>query len=159
LSTLLASDDQPLIPSDPSLRSSGQPLVDNSGQIVGYYYVWLRNDAAEGLASPADSNQVLTLVSFGLNCGTRKVIEVTVQKGKFPDVITDPRLTTVSGLEGLVAGVTRNATDVDTTNQIGDYGGPSTYKVVVVNGNANLGPGTGYGLLLVRGELTIAANF
>src|SRR5947207_5501008 len=38
LSTLLASDDQPLIPSDPSLRSVGQPLIDSSGQIAGYYY-------------------------------------------------------------------------------------------------------------------------
>src|SRR5215471_4170577 len=159
LPTLLATDDQPLIPSDPSLRSTGQPLVDTSGQIVGYYYVWLRNDAAEGMASPADSNQVLTLVSFGLNWGTRKAIEVTVRKGKFPDVSTDPRLKTVSGLEGLVTGITRNATDVDTTNRIGDYGGPSVYKVLVVNGNADLGPGTGYGVLLVRGELTIASNF
>src|SRR5438105_2722383 len=43
LSTLLASDDQPLIPADPGLRSTGQPMMDTSGRVLGYYYVWLRN--------------------------------------------------------------------------------------------------------------------
>src|SRR3989454_1939894 len=42
LATLLASDDQPLLPSDPSLRTAGQPLLDNSGRMIGRYYVWLR---------------------------------------------------------------------------------------------------------------------
>jgi hypothetical protein len=31
----MASDDQPLIPSDPAMRSTGQPLVDSSGEISG----------------------------------------------------------------------------------------------------------------------------
>src|SRR5438067_1302184 len=37
LATLLASDDQPLIPADPAMRSTGQPLIDSSGQTAGHY--------------------------------------------------------------------------------------------------------------------------
>src|SRR5436309_2255387 len=49
LATLLDGDDQPLIPSDPSLRQAGQPLLDNSVRMIGRYYVWLRNDNADGM--------------------------------------------------------------------------------------------------------------
>src|SRR5439155_7498293 len=103
LATLLASDDQPIIPSDPSLRLAGQPLMDNSGRISGRYHVWLRNDNADGMAAKTDTNDVLTLLSFGQIGASSKAIEVTIQKGKFPnlpdtDTQTDQRLTTVAGL-------------------------------------------------------------
>jgi Tfp pilus assembly protein PilX len=159
LATLLASDDQPLIPSDPAMRSTGQPLFDNAGDIAGYYYVWLRNDTADGTASTFDSNQTLTLVSTASNWGLHKVIETTVQKGGFPDNINDSRLQTATGLVNLAARITANATDLFSTASIGDYGSPSQYKVAAVTGNANLGPGTGYGILLCRGDLNIAGNF
>jgi hypothetical protein len=87
------------------------------------------------------------------------VIETIVQKGGFPDNINDSRLQTAAGLQSLAASITRNATDVYSTISIGDYGSLSQYKVAVVTGNANLGPGTGYGTLLCRGDLNITGNF
>jgi len=159
LATLLASDDRPLIPSDPAMRATGQPLFDSAGDIAGYYYVWLRNDNADGMASISDSNQTLTLVSTASNWGLHKVIETTVQKGGFPDNVNDSRLQTATGLQKLAASITRNATDVFSTTSIGDYGNASQYKVAVVTGNAYLGPGTGYGILLCGGDLNVTGNF
>src|SRR5437667_420337 len=111
LATLLASDDQPLIPSDPSLRTAGQPLLDNSGRLIGRYYVWLRNDNADGMATVTDTHDVLTLLGVGQIGPASKVIEVTEQKGKFPslpgtDIQTNPRFTTGTGLAKLVASIT-----------------------------------------------------
>ncbi|PYS14813.1 MAG: hypothetical protein DMG15_06695 [Acidobacteria bacterium] len=149
LATLLDGDDQPLIP--------------------GRYYVWLRNDNADGMASKTDTNDVLTLLGFGQIGTTSKVIEVTIQKGKFPslpgtDTQTDPRLTTVSGLESLVSSLTKNATDlynppVGGIQAIGNYGSATNYKVAVVNGDVVLGPGSGYGILLTRGTVQVVGNF
>jgi len=159
LATLLASDDQPLIPATPSLRSTGQPLVDSSGKIVGRYYVWLRD---------ADNNGILRLLGIGSIGSTRKVIEVTIQKGRFPDLPgtdskVDPRLTTVAGLEGLVARITRYASDVynplSQPQPIRDYGSMANYRVAVINGDVDLGPGSGYGILLVRGAVRVVGHF
>ena len=147
------------------LLASGEPLIplheliDSSGRSAGYYTVWLRNDDADGMASRTDSNEVLTLVSLGQIGSTRKTIEVTVQKGKFPDTDADPRLKTVSGLEGLVASVTKNTTGVYTASTMGDFGSPGNYKAAIVEGNVDLGPGNGYGILLVRGEVNVIGNF
>jgi hypothetical protein len=132
LATLLASDDRPLIPSDPAMRATGQPLFDSAGDIAGYYYVWLRNDNADGMASISDSNQTLTLGSTASNWGLHKVIETTVQKGGFPDNINDSRLQTATGLQKLAASITRNATDLFSTTSIGDYGSASESKVAVI---------------------------
>src|SRR5437762_12703762 len=139
--------------------------MDNSGRIVGRYYVWLRNDNADGVATKTDTNDVLTLLSFGQIGASSKAIEVTIQKGKFPnlpgtDTQTDPRLTTVAGLESLVAGITRNATDLYNppsggSQVIGDYGSAANYKVAVVNGDVVLGPGSGYGILLTPGAVKV----
>ena len=121
------------------------------------------------MAANTDTNDVLTLLSFGQIGASSKAIEVTIQKGKFPnlpdtDTQTDPRLTTVAGLESLVAGITKNATDVFNppsggSQVIGDYGSAADYKVAVVNGDVVLGPGSGYGVLLTRGTVTVAGNF
>jgi hypothetical protein len=169
LATLLASDDQPLIPADPSLRPTGQPLVDSSGRTVGHFYVWLRNDSADGVSNTSDSNGVLRLLSFGQIGSARKVIDVVVQKGRFPslpgtDIQTDPRLTTVPGLEGLVASITKNATDVSrppngTAQVVTNYGSSTNYRVAVINGDVTLGPGSGYGILLARGAVTVTGSF
>ena len=168
LATLLAGDDQPLIPANPLLRSAGEPLNDSSGNVVGHYYVWLRNDSVDGIGSTTDTNGVLTLLSFGQIGKNRKVIEVTVQKGRFPDlpgtdIFTDPRLTTVAGLESLVASITKNATDIYNPpaggQLITNYGNPGSYQVAVVNGDVALGPGSGYGILLARGAVHVTGNF
>jgi hypothetical protein len=168
LSTLLASDDQPLIPGSASLRPTGQPLIDSSGRTIGHYYVWLRNDSVDGVLNTTDSNNVLRLLSFGQIGSTRKVLDVVVQKGKFPnlpgtDIQTDPRLTTVDGLESLVASITNNATDVYSPvsgiESITNYGNGTDYRVAVINGDVNLGPGSGYGILLARGAVNVMGSF
>jgi Tfp pilus assembly protein PilX len=146
---LLTDDDQPLIP---SRRFTG------TGPGPGSYQVWLRNDVADGIASLNDTNDVVTLVSEGQIGRARKTIEVTVQKGKFPETNADPRLGTISGLEGLANSISRNATDVYKLAAMTGVGSASDYRVIVVDGNLDIGPGTGYGLLLVRGELNIVAN-
>jgi hypothetical protein len=147
---LSAGDDQPIIPL--------QQLADSSGRVTGQYRVWLRNDPADGMDKPIDQNEVLTLLSLGQVGDAFKLIEVTVRKGRFPDVDSDPRLRTVAGLEGLVTSITNNAT-VSTASAIGDIGSPTSYQVIVVDGDVDIGPGTGYGLLLVRGTANVVDDF
>jgi len=242
LRLLLASDDEPLFPSAATLRATGQPLADSSGRTIGTYHVWLRNDNADGMAAPVDHNQVLTLLSFAAMRGTRKVIEVTIKKSKFPrlpaamtfdgplggfdytnsmlakidgndagtarenenavgivdnsdinriasalmgppdrrstysgvsgispDVANsedemESRLKTVSGLEDLVSTLMANASDTyrpayGSATAIGTYGMPADYRIAVVNGDVILGPGVGYGMLLVRGDLWVMGSF
>jgi len=141
---LLTGDDGPLI--------SKRPLGSGGGS----YEVWLRNDNADGPSSLTDRNGIVTLISIGTIGSARKTMEVTIRKGGFPDTDSDPRLRTVNGLEGLAAAIVRNADDIYTGSVLMNSGSPTDYRVVVANGNLELGPGTGYGLLLVRGELTIA---
>jgi Tfp pilus assembly protein PilX len=144
------SDDLPLIPS--------RKLVDAAGTGSGIYEVWLRNDNADGMTSATDSNEVLTLVSVGQIGTTRKTMEATVQRGNFPETDSDIRLKSVGGLESLATSITRNATDIYAMGTIGSFGLPGGYRIGVVDGDVDLGPGTGYGILLVRGELTIAGD-
>jgi len=223
LTTLLATDDQPLIPSDPSLRATGEALTDSTGRVIGHYHVWLRNDVADGIGTLADTNEVLTLLSFARIGNTRTVMEVTAKRARFPrmpaalvldgpvavftpsnsrvfevdghdagsgredehavGVINNsdidriaaadtanvegelhPMLKTVSGLESLAAGIAVFATDVynpapGTPQIIGNYGDPSNYKIAFVNGDVNLGPGNGYGILVARGSVVVTGNF
>jgi Tfp pilus assembly protein PilX len=149
LLTACAGPDHVLVTSD------DQPLISRGS---GNYEVWLRNDAAEGFATPADSNGIVTLVSISQVGPARKTIEVTVQKGSFPQMDTDPRLQIVAGLEGLASSITRNATDVYESGSLINAGSPTNYRIVVVNGDLDLGSTTGYGLLLVRGELHIVGD-
>ena len=72
--------------------------------------------------------------------------------------------TTVAGLESLAASITANANDVFNppnggAQTITNYGSVASYRVAVVNGDVTLGPGSGYGILLARGVVTIAGNF
>jgi Tfp pilus assembly protein PilX len=147
---LVTGDDHPLIAS--------QQLIDASGRASGLIEVWLRNDNADGITTVIDTNEVLTLVSFGQIATSRKTIEVTVRKSGFPQTDEDPRLKTVAGLEGLVKGIKSNATDNYTETTMGNFGGPNDYRVVVVDGRLDLGAGAGYGILLVRGELSIIGD-
>lgn len=84
--TLLASDDVAL--------ASNVTLTDTDGQTVGQYYVYLRNDAADGRTSTGDTNDVLDLLAIGVIGDSEKVIELTVKKGSFP---TLPAALTLNG--------------------------------------------------------------
>ncbi len=134
------------------LRTSGIPasgvIFVSGGDSTGSYSVSLRNSS------------VITLVSSSTAGTSRRSIEVQVIKGSFPLDPADPRLQTVNGLERLVLGISRNATDTyPSGSMIGNYGLPSAYRVGVVNGDCTLGPGTGFGVLLVRGQLTVTGTY
>ena len=243
LDTLVAADDIPLIPTDAGLIGTGETLNDASGDTVGTYHVFMRNDPVDGESSTTDTNDVVTLVSIGEIGNASKTIEVVVKRGSFPPipaaltlngavdpafdsgnagnfgingtdeanvadenaigVIADgdiaevnegiannnddnyagvdnlnpppadvaniegdlsPMLKTTAGLESLVSSISAAATDTYTpgfgnSTSLGDVGGANDYRVVVVNGDCDFGPGQGYGILLVRGNLTTSGNF
>ena len=140
-------------------------LIDSSGRSVGRYSVSLTR------GSP------LTLQSAGTIGNARKTIEVRLLKSGFPtppapitlsegnpDDGIDPRLKTPAGAERIVEGIVRNATDSfsappNSVVSLGTVGSPSNYRVVVVNGDCEFGTAAGYGILLVRGTLTLRGNF
>jgi hypothetical protein len=241
LDTLLAStDDVPLI--NGGARSLPRLAIDTSGKPAGRYYVFLRNDAADGMTSLTDSNRVLTLLSVAMLGDARKVLEVTVRKWQFPllpaslvmsgspvrfvpaessseisgiditsnggdrrsigvrtvpdqstilasipggteiqypglgnpspppadvgviDILLDPRLRTPAGMERVVDRIAENASDLsspgwNSTTVLGNIGTTSDYRIVVVNGDCVLGSGTGFGILLVRGNLSLTGSF
>jgi len=140
-------------------------LLDPSGREAGRYSVSLLR------ANP------LTLQSTGVIGAARKTIEVRLDKSGFPNpaaAITlsegasndgvDPRLKTPAGAERFVDGIALNATEIfdpawDEIIDLGSVGSPGDYRVVVVNGNCEFGGAAGYGILLVRGDLTVRGNF
>ena len=138
-----------------SLQASSQPfikdrwLVDHSGREIGHYSVALIR------ANP------LTLKSTGTIGTARKTIEVRLLKSGFP---TGGALKTPAEAERVVEGILVNATEVftpewDAAVPLGSVGSPSDYPVVVVQGNCEIGGSAGFGMLLVRGDLTIRDNF
>jgi hypothetical protein len=80
------------------------------------------------------------------------------------DTQLDPRLRTPAGLERVVDTIVENASDLrnpgwNGTTVLGNIGTTSDYRIVVVNGNCVLGSGTGFGILLVRGNLSLTGSF
>lgn len=81
----------------------------------------------------------------------------------------DPTWNSASGIEDLynslmsvadlVTGTTTGSTATTTTLTEAQVGTTSDRKVVVVNGNAVLGPVNGAGILIVTGQLTLTGNF
>ena len=164
---LLNSGDRPLL--------DGQVRLDVDGKAAGRYSVFIRNDASDGMGNPTDTNSALILLSVGFNGAARAVVEAVFARPALPrprnaftigavDPDLDIRLRTTAGAERLAGLLAANATDTfnpgwNGLTLLGSIGGPGDYRVVVVNGDCEFGPGTGYGLLLVRGELTFSGNF
>jgi hypothetical protein len=142
-----------------------KPLLDTMSREAGRYSVTLLR------SSP------LMLRSAGSLGTARKTIEVRLSKAGFPTLaqaITlnedvpipglDKQLENPRGVERIVEGILRNATDIYTPG-IGEaiglraVGSPKDYRVVVINGDCEIGNGAGYGILLVRGELTVLGSF
>jgi hypothetical protein len=74
------------------------------------------------------------------------------------------KLKTPAGMEQIVSSLAASATDTynpayGASTALGNVGSSTNYRVVVVNGDCTFGPGTGYGILLVRGNLTMTGNF
>jgi hypothetical protein len=86
-------------------------------------------------------------------------IEATLRKGGFPSNRLDPYFATISGLDRLVRSLTDNANDLLPGGTVlGNYGSAAEPRVAVVAGDATLGPGSGFGVLLVSGRLRIAGG-
>jgi hypothetical protein len=139
------------------LTADDRPLVQNSFS-GGFYEVRLRNDFADRVMSLPDTNGILTLSSVGQIGLARKTIEAVVRKEGFPETPLDSRLQFVAGLERLAAGIRNNASIIYTAASMNDFAGLSAYQVGVADGKLELGPGSGYGLLLVRDELSIVGD-
>jgi hypothetical protein len=143
-----------------------KPLIDAMGRESGRYSVTVVR------------NNPLMLRSGGSIGTARKTIDVRLKKSGFPrltQAITlnedrppapdmDAQLQTPEGLEKLVERITRHATDVyrppagETVN-LGAVGSPADYALVVIDGDADFGNASGYGLLLVRGNLQLYGTF
>jgi hypothetical protein len=140
-------------------------LLDLTGRQAGRYSVTLVRSTP------------LTLRSEGALGAARKTIDVRLERSGFPPPVNaitlneevaipdlDPRLETPEGMERIVEGILRNATDVyssgwDQAVHLGAVGSASDYRVVVVDGDCEFGDAAGYGILLVRGELTVYGSF
>ncbi len=125
------------------------PLSDTEGHEAGYYEVWLQDGFTQDL---------FKLVSIGKAGNSRKTVEAVIKKSGFPilpEALVQDDSRSVAWLESVVSGITRNADDIYESSQaFGNYGTPATYKVAVVRGDAVLGPGFAYGLLLAFGNVT-----
>jgi hypothetical protein len=117
---------------------------------------------AIGVVEDDDVTQVVDSIPSGR-------ITKYIGLGGFPDVANvsddlDPNLQTPIGMEGYVQGFERAATETyypayGEYATIGNIGSDTDPHVVVVNGDAVFGPGTGHGALVVRGKLTVQGNF
>src|SRR5262245_45596605 len=156
-----------------ALRASDDQPLRSAAFTEGNYTTWLRNDVVDDFASATDTNGVVTIVSIGRAGGSVSTIEASIRKGRFPDVPfsypplpseLDPQLKDAAALERLVGAITRHADQVGTPAAgspvvLGNLGSPADYQVIVVDGDCTLAAGTGYGFLLVRGNLTMANGF
>ena len=146
-------------------RSRDKALLDFNGREAGRYTVTLTR------------SNPLTLQSVGVVGVARKTIEVRLIKSGFPPLAAaltvdkdppasglDTRLKTAQGLERLVEGIQRNGTDTynpawGTATILGAVGSPTAYRTVIINGDCEFRGAAGFGILLVRGDLTFRNNF
>ena len=141
----------------PETPSAITPII--VGSDLGRYSVFLLSDA----------NHVLTLRSTAEARNAHKTIEERLVRAGFPELPAeltladdpqlDPRLRTAAGIERLLKDIASNATETYPLAALGNVGNSDNYRVTVVNGDCDFGPGTGYGILVVRGKLTLKGNF
>jgi PilX N-terminal len=139
-----------------------KPLLDTTGREVGRYSVTLVR------ADP------LTLRSVGKLGASLKTIESRLRPGGVPHLAAgitlsgeglpggnvDPDTETPQALERIVESIRQNAGEVHVPAvggvfNLGAVGDANDYRVVVVDGDCDLGNAEGYGVLLVRGNLTL----
>lgn len=122
------------------------------------------NENAVGVIAAADD----TTVSDAIPANRQD--NYTGDGGEEPDVADVSGelaglLTTTTGLESIVASVSASATTSyypawnGVTSISTDIGAANDYQVTVVHGDLEFGPADGYGILLVRGSLTVSGNF
>lgn len=141
------------------------------------FTAYIRNDSVDGAWSPVDTNDRVTVLGFGTVGTLRKTVKVTLARAGFPlpapdgfpagSPASDPDalgLGSFAGLDRLLRGIQRNATDVYKPADgerivLENVGSSSDYRVVVIDGDGRFGPGQGFGVLLVRGSLEFAGRF
>ncbi len=100
LRALLASDDAPLLPEAGALRMDGLSMIDSTGNAIGTYHVFIRNDSADGETATVDGNGVVALLSVGRVGNASRTIGALVKRGSFPPI---PAALTLDGGVGLFA--------------------------------------------------------
>ena len=117
------SDDIPLLHG--GTRTTGKQMTDTSGRDAGRYFVFIRNDPTDGWTSTSDTNQIVTLRSVAVLGKSRKSLDVTLMKWRFPSlpatlvldgspamfVPTDP-VSELSGRDASASGDDRHAIGV-----------------------------------------------
>ena len=98
LAALLASDDAPLLPEAGALRTDGLSMIDSTGNAIGTYHVFIRNDSADGETATVDGNGVVALLSVGRVGNASRTIGALVKRGSFPTI---PAALTLNGGVGL----------------------------------------------------------
>jgi len=78
------SDDIPLL--NGGNRTTGKLLTDTSGRDAGRYFVFMRNDPADGVSSTSDTNQIVTLRSVAVLGNSRKSLDVMLMKWRFSNL-------------------------------------------------------------------------
>lgn len=122
------------------------------------------NHSAIGVISDADDTFVTDAIP------SNRWSNYTGESGEEPNVtdisgdLTGTDYNSVDGLESIVEGMEQTATTVydppfGGSTAISDIGSSTDPEIVVVNGDMTFGPGDGYGVLVVRGALTLSGNF
>ena len=165
--TLVKRGSFPPIPAALTL-SGGVDAFDNSGNFVidGRDQGNVADENAIGVTTNADINTVTGGIPNNRQDNYPGAGSLAPPPPDIANVEDDlnPMLKTTAGLESLVSSIAAAATDTYTpgfgnSTSIRDIGAANDYRVVVVNGECSLGPGQGYGILLVRGRLTSQGNF
>lgn len=161
---VLRSDDKPLI--------NRRELMDLDGRTAGRYTVYLRNDVGDG--GVVDTNNAIRLYAVAETGPARSVLEADLRKPVLPrfsaaitlgvsDPALDLRLRRPWTAEKFADSVATYADEVYRPSlsepaPLHGVGAPNDYRVVVIEGDCEFS-GPGYGVLLVRGELTFGSNF
>jgi hypothetical protein len=129
--------------------------LDQSGNGNNLHAIGVISGADETLVSDAiPSNRANNYT--GLGGETPNVEDISGDLGS--------EYTTVSGLEAVVEGLSYAATShydpgLGNTTALPSVGSAASPEIVVVDGNCDFGPGDGYGILVVRGDLVLHGNF
>jgi Tfp pilus assembly protein PilX len=111
-------------------------LTDLTGRSQGQYYVFLKNDIADGPTSVTDTNDILTLLSIGRFRNATKAVEVDVRRGAIPDY---PATLTLDGPVGVFLESNSVLFDIDGGSQKSAIGVISPADDTLVT-NQILGP-------------------
>jgi len=137
-------------------------LLDTTGREVGRYSVTLVRADPLTLRSVGKLGTSLKTIESRLRPGgvPHLAAGITLNEEGLPGGNVDPDTETPQALERIVEGIRQNSDEVHVPAvgvvfNLGAVGGANDYRVVVVDGDCDFGNAEGYGVLLVRGNLTL----